>query len=250
MNSQTWAKHEKGIGAKRSLLGVRPLMELRKARGPVQKSRLATRLRPWRDAFASRGRTLTSDRAASENRQFVGQPPAPDHPLDFEELYLRLRDPVLRWATSCLHNRQDAEDVVSEAFEALRRALPRIRSNSAKAIDSYFYTIVRNLICRPRRKGEPLPDDLAVIAEEPEEEPVWLTTTPAELKKAIGRLEAVDQQVIVLALFDRLPHREIASRLALATPNAVAIRLFRAKQALRSLVEEELACRVPPMEAP
>jgi RNA polymerase sigma factor (sigma-70 family) len=149
-----------------------------------------------------------------------------------------------------LRNRQDAEDVVSEAFEALRRALPRLRSNSARTIDSYFYTIVRNLMSRPRRKGEPLPDDLAVIAEEPEEEPVWLTTTPAELQKAIGQLEAVDQQVIVLALFERLPHREIASRLSLSTPNAVAMRLFRAKQALRSLVEEELARRVPPLEAP
>jgi RNA polymerase sigma factor (sigma-70 family) len=170
--------------------------------------------------------------------------------LDFEELYLRLREPVLRWATGCLRNRQDAEDVVSEGFEALRRALPKIRSNSPRAVDAYFYTIVRNLIARPRPKGEPLLDNLALVAEEPEDEPVWLTTTQAELQKAIERLEEVDQRVIVLALFERLPHREIASRLSLSTPNAVAIRLFRAKQALRALVEEELARRVPPLDPP
>jgi RNA polymerase sigma-70 factor (ECF subfamily) len=64
----------------------------------------------------------------------------------------------------------------------------------------------------------------------------------AEVRRAIDRLPESARTVLLLRDIEGVPLEEIAAMLAI-TPNAVKIRVHRARQALRTLLDPSLAGR-------
>jgi RNA polymerase sigma-70 factor (ECF subfamily) len=146
---------------------------------------------------------------------------------------------MLAWAKRSLGSDAEAQDAVGEAFERLIAAGPRLRSQEPAVARAYLYTILRHRVARPRRLIVELSDEMAIVVAEAEAEPEWADTGDAELKAAIARLPVGLRTPLLLAYFERLPHKRIAERMSITTL-AVTMRLFKAKRKLKSLITEGL----------
>jgi len=156
--------------------------------------------------------------------------------LEFERVLEEFGPALRRLAGSYESNSSRRDDLVQEIAIALWRALPRFRGESS--MRTFVFRIAHNrALTHVWRRGR------VPSAEVSEAEHV---TDPAEspesqlargqrrerLDAAIRALPIVHRQVLTLALED-LSHAEIGSVLGLRE-NAVAVRLTRARQALRA----------------
>ena len=105
---------------------------------------------------------------------------------------------------------------------------------------TYLYAIALKILRAYHRKAAFRATFLGVAAGS--REPVSEPATHAEvvLRQAMGNLERLDREVLLLREFEQLSYTEIADVLRLPV-NTVRSRLFRARMALR----EVLAARVP-----
>ena len=159
----------------------------------------------------------------------------PEEKIRFEQIYLKYCSLMYRVADGILHNRQDAEDAVHNAFLRIIKHFRRLQNTPAQDLAPLVTVIVRNeaISLQRKRKGEtPLAD--------------W--DGPAET------LEAVTDYHALVDIFTRLPQTyraalemklllgysdgEIAARLDLSK-TAVSTRISRGRQLLRDIVERE-----------
>ncbi len=134
------------------------------------------------------------------------------------------------------------EELAQEIALAIWQALPHFRGECSER--SFIYRIAHNRglthACRRRPAHEPL-DELSPSAEpvdprpQPEEQLVK-TVQRDRLRSAIQRLPLAYRQVVMLMLED-LSHAEIADVLGITESN-VAVRLNRARKALKQAMEE------------
>jgi RNA polymerase sigma factor (sigma-70 family) len=145
--------------------------------------------------------------------------------------------PGYRLACGMLHDAAAAEDVVQEAALKAWRKRSRLRPGSDAL--PWFLGIVANE-CRSLRRRRwwsvlPLgPREVAGPSAEP------ATTEGLDLRRALRRLPAGDQLVIVLFFYLDLPLEEVARASGL-TVTAARSRLYRALKKLRPEVELEEA---------
>jgi RNA polymerase sigma-70 factor (ECF subfamily) len=168
----------------------------------------------------------------------------------FEELVRRYDRNVFRIAQHITQNREDAEDVVQEAFLKAYENLERFQENSK------FYTwLVRIAVneslmkLRRRRTAKTVSLDEDVQTEEdsvPREVADWSPNpeqlyNQAELKEILGRtiqgLPASFRTVFVLRDVEGLSTEETADALDLSVP-AVKSRLLRARLQLRERLDK------------
>ena len=152
----------------------------------------------------------------------------------FEELFLPFLNAAYNLARWIVHNEQDAQDVVQEAY---LRAFKGFRSGNSKA---WLLTIVRNTAYSYLRKwGE---GDRLVPYEEGKHADITAFDFAAtenvseqikeELKNALRRLPAKLREIIVLYEFEGLSYSEVA--LILGVPiGTVMSGLSRARQGLQ-----------------
>ncbi|MEZ4359625.1 MAG: RNA polymerase sigma factor [Kofleriaceae bacterium] len=150
---------------------------------------------------------------------------------------LRLHGPSLAQSARRLcGNAADADDLVHDVYErALRLAARRPTHANVRA---YLHRILRNLFLDRRRSAarRPMvPLDVVEVAWEPpgEREEGWSRVSDDQLSDAIAALPGRLQQVFRLHAYERLPYREIASRLGIS-PVTVGTRLTRARRQLRA----------------
>lgn len=208
--------------------------------------------------------TLRSARGES------GAPPAPPDPFDGaeaeRELVARLRagdagahETMVRvhaarltaTAQRILRNEDDARDAVQDAFLSAFRALPRFHGDAR--LSTWLHRIVVNtalmkLRGRKRRAEEPIEALLPVFLDDghaavPAVE--WRPSCHEELEReercalvrdCIERLPDSYRTVLLLRDIEELDTAETAALLGI-TDNAVKIRLHRARQALRTLLD-------------
>ena len=193
---------------------------------------------------------------------------APD-PLEEAELVGRLRagddaaydrlvneqaGRLLAVARRMLSNEEDAHDVVQEAFLSAFRAIDRFEGGSR--LSTWLHRIVVNaalmkIRSRKRRPETSIEDLLPTFLEDGHQ-----TTAPVEWKKTAQEvLESQETRAMVRRLIDELPEiyrnvlllrdieeldtKETADVLEI-TPNAVKIRLHRARLALRTLLDPHM----------
>ena len=85
---------------------------------------------------------------------------------------------------------------------------------------------------RRQAKDAPAPESIPEPAtEDTPEEVLWV-------REAVGKLEAIDREVLMLREYEQLSYSEIAHLLRLPL-NTVRSRLFRARMALKSCLEAE-----------
>lgn len=151
----------------------------------------------------------------------------------FEELFARYRGPLSGFFRRRVQRQERAEDLVQETFLVVIRATSRYEPRSL--VRTYLYGIALKLLAEERRrqaKDTPAPESSPEPAtEETPEEVLWV-------REAVGKLEAIDREVLMLREYEQLSYSEIAHLLRLPL-NTVRSRLFRARMALKSCLEAE-----------
>ena len=179
---------------------------------------------------------------------------APVDETAFAELLRRHGGRMLAVARRLLRDEEEARDAVQEAFVAAFRGLARFDGHSL--LGTWLHRIVVNaaLMRLRRRKARPeepiepllprfLSDghqaDPAAPWQEDAESLLARAETRAQVRAAIDRLPESYRTVLLLRDLEELDTAEVAGMLGI-TPNAVKIRLHRARQALRGLLDPQL----------
>jgi RNA polymerase sigma-70 factor (ECF subfamily) len=175
-------------------------------------------------------------------------------PRAFEELVRSQSGRMLAVARRLLRSEEDAMDAVQEAFLNAHRSLDRFQGDSA--LSTWLHRIVVNAalmkLRSKRRKPEESVEDLLPTFQEnghyTEDPKPWMrrgdVAMEAEQLKQLVReqIDALPENyrlVLMLRDIDELSTTEVAEMLGV-TPNAVKVRLHRARQALRSLLDSTL----------
>jgi RNA polymerase sigma-70 factor, ECF subfamily len=156
----------------------------------------------------------------------------------FNELFLRYKQPIYGFFRRRTADPSHAEELTQEAFLVLLRAAGRYEPRAL--FRTYLYAIAFKILRAHRRKaafratffGQPkvVPDP---AKQDATESGLWV-------RRAVEKLEVIDREVLLLREFEQLSYAEIADLLRLPV-NTVRSRLFRARTALRNLLEPSAA---------
>jgi RNA polymerase sigma-70 factor, ECF subfamily len=156
----------------------------------------------------------------------------------FAELFARYKQPIYGFFRRRLAEPTHAEELTQETFLALLRAASRYEPRAL--FRTYLYAIGFKILRAHRRKsafratffGQPniVPDPFKRDATE---SGLWV-------RRAVAKLDSVDREILLLREFEQLSYAEIADLLQLPV-NTVRSRLFRARAALRNLLEPQAA---------
>ncbi len=173
----------------------------------------------------------------------------------FEELVRQYGGRLLATARRFFRDEQDACDVLQEAFLSAFKGIGRFHGGAR--LSTWLHRVVINaalmkLRSRRRRPEESIDDLLPRFDEAGEwvdgpsgwdassEVLLQRRETRAMVRRCIERLPETYRSVLLLRDIEELDTDEAAAALGI-TPNAAKIRLHRARQALRALLERELA---------
>jgi RNA polymerase sigma-70 factor (ECF subfamily) len=158
-------------------------------------------------------------------------------PEAFEELVERTHRQVYTLAYRLVGDRQEAEDVVQEAYLRVYRSLRGFRGDAR--FETWLYRIASNTamthLKRRGRFGELLPegDDVRLLepeVREPEEPP-----ERDEVKRALMALPVTQRTVVVLKDVYGFSCQEIGEQIGISE-GAVKVRLHRARRRLKDLI--------------
>ncbi|HYH82099.1 MAG TPA: sigma-70 family RNA polymerase sigma factor [Longimicrobium sp.] len=167
----------------------------------------------------------------------------------FEQLVREQTPVLLRVARRLLRSEDEARDAVQDAFIAAFRGLPRFRGESR--LGTWIYRIAVNAaLARLRARAgadevsldQWLPrfaDDghaALAAAEWPGDTGPERREVRERVRQAIDRLPETHRTVLVLRDLEELTTDEAAEALGIS-PGAVKVRLHRARQALRTLLD-------------
>ena len=151
----------------------------------------------------------------------------------FSALFTRYKQPLFGFFRRRVANPAQAEELTQETFLALLRAAARYQPSAL--FRTYLYAIGFKILSAYRRKAA---FRAAFLGEQPPgREPATNNAieTQALMRQAVGRLERLDREVLLLREFEQLSYAEIAELLGLPL-NTVRSRLFRARLALHDLL--------------
>lgn len=158
----------------------------------------------------------------------------------FGALYDLYLDAIYGFVYYQVSNVQEAEDLTEIVFLKAFEKLPEFRG--AKKMENFrawLYRIARNQVIdfyRTRKPSANLDPDLALPAHDPPpEDLVQLGESTRDLRLALGRLEGLHRQVLLLRFMGELSYSETAAALGL-TENYVRVLQYRALRRLRALL--------------
>ncbi len=209
-------------------------------------------------------RTLIEDQSSrspnakgpSHERQLFAQIRAGEEDA-FELVVQRYGGRMLATARRFLNNECDAQDAVQEAFASALRGLDKF--NGDALLSTWLHRIVVNAalvqLRSKRRRGE---QPIETLLPRFDQDGEWIdeqitSTNSAEtvlesrdsremVRRCIERLPEKYRSVLVLRDIEELDTEEAAQSLSL-TANTVKVRLHRARQALKTLIEREPVLR-------
>ena len=174
-----------------------------------------------------------------------------------EELLVRHQPRIYRFGMKMCRDPEDASDVLQETLLAMARTIGDFRG--ASSLSTWLYTITRSFCIKKRRKSKFAPaveESLDSITPAERESLRGASRGPEEdlagrevqeiLDRAIGSLDPVSREVLVLRDVEGLSAPEVAEVLGLRV-EAVKSRLHRARIAIRNLVAPAL---LAPAETP
>jgi RNA polymerase sigma-70 factor (ECF subfamily) len=144
----------------------------------------------------------------------------------FDELYAASASAVLAYAARRTDLLDDAEDVAAETFAIAWRRIDRCPAHPRP----WLFGIARRVLAnryRSASRWRRLSERLFHAADNRAQSPLMMGGGPATT--ALGRLREADRELLRLVAWEGLSHAEIGIVLGI-TPNAVAIRLHRARQ--------------------
>ena len=159
----------------------------------------------------------------------------PEEKIRFEQIYLKYRGLMYHVAEDILHNRQDAEDAVHNAFLRIIKKFSRFQNTPAKDLAPQVAVIARNeaISHQRKQKGEAPLEDWDGLAE-----PSESISDYHALVDSFTRLPRTYRAVMEMKLLSGYSDGEIADRLGLSK-TAVSTRISRGRRLLRDIVERE-----------
>lgn len=158
----------------------------------------------------------------------------PEEKSKFEQLYLEYKGLMFHVAYEILHNEQDAEDAVHQAFVKIAENIKKIDDPMCPKTHSYVVTIVENKAIDQYRKQQKhqtveLIDDIQGTNAHYEGD--------NDLTKCILKLPARYREMILLRYHHGYSVREIVGMMGISLPAAIKLDQ-RAKNKLKKLCEE------------
>src|SRR5467141_700178 len=156
----------------------------------------------------------------------------------FEELFSRYKQPIFGFFRRRVTESAQAEKLTQETFLALLRAGARYEPRAL--FRTYLYAIGLKILHAHRRKAAFRATFFGQqnSAHDPSRRDA--TESGLWVRRAVEKLEAMDREILLLREFEQLSYAEIADLLQLPL-NTVRSRLFRARTALRNLLEPNAA---------
>ena len=169
----------------------------------------------------------------------------------YEQLVREASRQLLAVARRILRNEQDAEDAVQQGFLSAFRALPTF--NGDCRLTTWLHRIVTNaalmkLRSKAHRPEDPIEPLLPTFLEDghhthqfsewniPADNRLVRKDASARVRAAIHQLPERYRTVLILRDIEQIETAETAAMLGI-TPNAVKVRLHRARQALITMLE-------------
>src|SRR6266436_4897602 len=152
----------------------------------------------------------------------------------FEELFSRYKQPIFGFFRRRVTESAQAEELTQETFVALLRAAARYEPRAL--FRTYLYAIGIKILRAHRRKAAFRATFFGQQNSAPDPSKRDATESGLWVRRAVEKLEPIDREVLILREFEQLSYAEIAHLLQLP-PNTVRSRLFRARDALRNLLE-------------
>jgi RNA polymerase sigma-70 factor (ECF subfamily) len=151
----------------------------------------------------------------------------------FSELFSRYKQPVFGFFRRRVADPAQAEELAQETFLAILRASSRYEPRSL--FRTYLYAIGFKILGAHRRKTAFRATFLGAATGFREPTLPAIADAELSLRQAVGKLERLDREILLLREFEQLSYSEIAALLTLPV-NTVRSRLFRARLALRDLL--------------
>ena len=151
----------------------------------------------------------------------------------FTELFARYKQPVFGFFRRRVVDQALAEELTQETFLAIIRAASRYEPKAS--FRTYLYAIALKILRAHRRRAAIRATFFGGISGS--REPAAQEGGDAEfvLRQALGKLDRLDREILMLREFEQLSYAEIAGLLRLPL-NTVRSRLFRARMALREIL--------------
>lgn len=152
----------------------------------------------------------------------------------FTELFQRYKQPVYGFFRRRMSDPANAEELTQETFFALLRAAARYAPRAL--FRTYLYAIGFKILRAHRRKAAFRATFFG------HRNSIWDASKPDAtesglwVRHAVEKLDPLDREIVMLREFEQLSYAEIADVLQLPL-NTVRSRLFRARTALRELLE-------------
>jgi RNA polymerase sigma-70 factor (ECF subfamily) len=159
----------------------------------------------------------------------------------FEELALPLFDRLYNLARWLTRDDSEAEDLVQETYAKALRGFPSFRAGTN--FRAWIYRILRNAFLSSRTGlrtevsfDEEDADVASRAASSTPEELLVQSATREEVQQALAQLPVRSREILLLCEVEEMSYQEIAETLAIPI-GTVMSRLFRARQALRRLLQ-------------
>jgi RNA polymerase sigma-70 factor, ECF subfamily len=151
----------------------------------------------------------------------------------FTELFARYHRPLFGFFRRRLNHAADtrAEDLTQDTFVVVLRATERYQPRAL--VRTYLYGIAFNLLANERRRQL---RDAPHSSPPPERGTTPDTADVVWIRQALAKLELSEREILMLREYEQLSYAEIAELLELPI-NTVRSRLFRARMALKGLLE-------------
>jgi RNA polymerase sigma-70 factor (ECF subfamily) len=151
----------------------------------------------------------------------------------FDELFLRYKQPLFGFFRRRVADTAQAEELTQESFIAVIRASSRYQPSAL--FRTYLYAIGLKILSAHRRKAAFRA--CFIGAADAYREPAALGNLETEyaLRQAVGKLDRLERDILLMREFEQLSYAEIGELLHLPV-NTVRSRLFRARLALHNLL--------------
>jgi RNA polymerase sigma-70 factor, ECF subfamily len=156
----------------------------------------------------------------------------------FNELFLRYKQPIYGFFRRRTADPNHAEELSQETFLVLLRAANRYEPRAL--FRTYLYAIAFKILRAHRRKSAFRGTFFGRLSTIPDPAKQDATESALWVRRAVEKLDRIDREILLLREFEQLSYAEIADLLQLPI-NTVRSRLFRARTALRHLLEPSAA---------
>jgi len=151
----------------------------------------------------------------------------------FTELFQRYAQRLYGFFRRRLAYPTRAEELTQDVFVAVLKGASRYEPRAL--FRTYLYSIAVRMLMAERRKANREAANASQAAEPAQRAH---SETTAWVRDAVGRLETTEREILLLREYEELSYEEIAQVLEIPV-NTVRSRLFRARMALRELLEAQ-----------